>query len=120
LYHLNPALKRWAIIKIENEIGRSYRALARERKGHDYWFWIGTHGDYNNRPLICGGGWKLPPRLNTTRAERNFRFAIARAQKRRRTVEAAVPAARSSSSAGDTPATTAKQKRHHLFQIRAD
>jgi len=51
LYHLNPALKRWAIIKIENEIGRSYRALARERKGHDYWFWIGTHGDYNNFDL---------------------------------------------------------------------
>jgi len=30
------------------EIGRSYRALARERKGHYYWFWIGTHEDYNN------------------------------------------------------------------------
>jgi len=29
------------------EIGRSYRALARERKGHYYWFWIGTHEDYN-------------------------------------------------------------------------
>ena len=25
------------------EIGRSYRALARERNGHYYWFWIGTH-----------------------------------------------------------------------------
>jgi hypothetical protein len=30
------------------EIGRSYRALARERNGHYYWFWIGTHEDYNN------------------------------------------------------------------------
>ena len=30
------------------EIGRSYRALARERKGHYYWFWVGTHKDYNN------------------------------------------------------------------------
>ena len=29
------------------EIGRSYRALARERRGHYYWFWIGTHEDYN-------------------------------------------------------------------------
>ena len=29
------------------EIGRSYRALARERKGHYYWFWIGTHEDDN-------------------------------------------------------------------------
>jgi len=30
------------------EVGRSYRALARERKGHCYWFWIGTHEHYNN------------------------------------------------------------------------
>ena len=30
------------------EIGRSYRALARERNGHYYWFWIGTHEEYNN------------------------------------------------------------------------
>src|SRR6266403_6239260 len=29
------------------EIGRSYRALARERNGDYYWFWIGTHEDYN-------------------------------------------------------------------------
>ena len=29
------------------EIGRSYRALARERAGHYYWFWIGTHEQYN-------------------------------------------------------------------------
>jgi hypothetical protein len=29
------------------EIGRSYRALARERGGHYYWFWIGTHEEYN-------------------------------------------------------------------------
>jgi len=29
------------------EIGRSYRALARERTGHYYWFWIGTHEEYN-------------------------------------------------------------------------
>jgi len=45
-------LKRWAIIKIENEVGRSYRALARERKGHYYWFWIGTHEHYNNSDLL--------------------------------------------------------------------
>jgi hypothetical protein len=25
------------------EIGRRYRALARERNGHYYWFWIGYH-----------------------------------------------------------------------------
>ena len=30
------------------EIGRSYRALARERGGELYWFWIGTHETYNN------------------------------------------------------------------------
>jgi hypothetical protein len=30
------------------EIGRSYRALARERDGELYWFWIGTHEAYNN------------------------------------------------------------------------
>lgn len=29
------------------EIGRSYRAIARERGGGYYWFWIGTHEDYN-------------------------------------------------------------------------
>ena len=29
------------------EIGRSYRALARERAGIYYWFWIGTHEEYN-------------------------------------------------------------------------
>jgi hypothetical protein len=29
------------------EIGRSYRALARERNGHYYCFWIGTHEEYN-------------------------------------------------------------------------
>jgi hypothetical protein len=29
------------------EIGRSYRAIARERNGHYYWFWIGTHEEYN-------------------------------------------------------------------------
>jgi len=33
------------------EIGRTDRALARERKGHYYWFWIGTHEDYNNFKL---------------------------------------------------------------------
>jgi hypothetical protein len=31
----------------KSEIGRSYRALARERNGHYYWFWIGTHEQYN-------------------------------------------------------------------------
>ena len=29
------------------EIGRSYRAIARERDGEYYWFWIGTHEEYN-------------------------------------------------------------------------
>lgn len=29
------------------EIGRSYRALARERNGEYYWFWIGSHEEYN-------------------------------------------------------------------------
>ena len=33
------------------EIGRSHRALARERGGGYYWFWIGTHEDYNNFKL---------------------------------------------------------------------
>ncbi|MGZ5005018.1 MAG: ParE family toxin-like protein [Chthoniobacterales bacterium] len=30
------------------EIGRSYRALARERAGNYYRLWIGTHEEYNN------------------------------------------------------------------------
>jgi len=30
------------------DIGRSYRAIARERSGNYYWFWIGTHEAYNN------------------------------------------------------------------------
>lgn len=30
------------------EIGRSYRALARERNGDCYWFWIGTHEEYHH------------------------------------------------------------------------
>jgi hypothetical protein len=30
------------------EIGRRYRALARERHGDYHWFWIGTHEEYNN------------------------------------------------------------------------
>ena len=29
------------------EVGRSYRALARERNGDYHWFWIGTHEEYN-------------------------------------------------------------------------
>lgn len=29
------------------EIGRSYRAIARERNGQYYWFWIGSHEAYN-------------------------------------------------------------------------
>ena len=29
------------------EVGRSYRAIARERDGEYYWFWIGTHEEYN-------------------------------------------------------------------------
>jgi hypothetical protein len=30
------------------EVGRSHRAIARERNGGYYWFWIGTHEAYNN------------------------------------------------------------------------
>jgi hypothetical protein len=30
------------------DIGRSYRAIARERNGAYYWFWIGTHEEYNH------------------------------------------------------------------------
>ncbi|PYI95403.1 MAG: hypothetical protein DME98_16845 [Verrucomicrobia bacterium] len=45
--------------RLHREIGRSYRALARERKGHYYWFWIGTHEDYNKFRLVisvrCSG-----------------------------------------------------------------
>jgi hypothetical protein len=37
--------KKGAVYTVE--IGRSYRALARERNGHYYWFWIGTHEQYN-------------------------------------------------------------------------
>ena len=33
------------------EVGRSYRAIARERNGEFYWFWIGTHEAYNNFKL---------------------------------------------------------------------
>jgi len=33
------------------EVGRSYRAIARERNGNYYWFWIGTHEQYNNFKL---------------------------------------------------------------------
>lgn len=29
------------------EIGRSYRALARQRNGDYYWFWVGSHEEYN-------------------------------------------------------------------------
>jgi hypothetical protein len=33
------------------EIGRRYRAIARERHSDYYWFWIGTHEEYNNFKL---------------------------------------------------------------------
>jgi hypothetical protein len=29
------------------EVGQSYRAIARERNGKYYWFWIGTREEYN-------------------------------------------------------------------------
>jgi hypothetical protein len=29
------------------EVGRGYRALARERGGDYYWFWIGSHEAYS-------------------------------------------------------------------------
>ncbi len=34
------------------EVGRSYRALARERNGEYYWFWIGTHEEYKSLSLL--------------------------------------------------------------------
>lgn len=30
------------------EVGRRYRALARQKENDYYWFWIGTHEEYNN------------------------------------------------------------------------
>jgi hypothetical protein len=39
-------MKKGGIYSVE--IGRSYRAIARERRGDYYWFWVGTHEDYNN------------------------------------------------------------------------
>ena len=30
------------------EVGRHYRAVARGRNGNYYWFWIGSHDEYNN------------------------------------------------------------------------
>lgn len=30
------------------EVGRRCRAIARERRGEYYWFWIGTHEAYNS------------------------------------------------------------------------
>jgi len=30
------------------EVGRHFRAVGRERDGDIYWFWIGTHEDYNS------------------------------------------------------------------------
>jgi len=29
------------------EVGRHYRAIARERGGEHFWFWIGSHEEYN-------------------------------------------------------------------------
>jgi hypothetical protein len=39
------SLKKGEVYTVE--IGRSDRAMARERNGHYYWFWIGTHEEYN-------------------------------------------------------------------------
>ena len=33
------------------EVGRHYRAIARERDGDYYWFWIGSHEEYNKFTL---------------------------------------------------------------------
>jgi len=41
--------KKGAVYTVD--IGRSYRAIARERDGDYYWFWIGTHEEYNNFKL---------------------------------------------------------------------
>ena len=49
--------KKGAVYTVE--IGRSYRALAREHNGHYYWFWIGTHEDYNRVSVLnCLGIWR--------------------------------------------------------------
>jgi len=79
--------------------------------------------------LICGGGWKLPQRLNT-RAEGNFRFAIARAQKRKThcrgsrvgcAIVVPLQAIRPFDyRSGQALSITTKQKRNDLFRIRAD
>ena len=48
----NPVIRPWALRKkggvYSADVGRSYRAIARERRGDYYWFWIGTHEEYNN------------------------------------------------------------------------
>ena len=41
--------KKGAVYTVE--VGRRYRAIARERNGDYYWFWIGTHEAYNNFKL---------------------------------------------------------------------
>jgi len=41
--------KKGAVYTVD--IGRSYRAIARERDGDYYWFCIGTHEEYNNFKL---------------------------------------------------------------------
>jgi hypothetical protein len=46
-HHPSLGFKKKGVVHTA-EIGRSYRALARERNGEIYWFWIGAHEAYNN------------------------------------------------------------------------
>ena len=55
LFQTNPRhpslgfAKKGAVYTVD--VGRSYRAIARQRGGDYYWFWIGTHEEYNNFKL---------------------------------------------------------------------
>jgi hypothetical protein len=44
---LKPIGPFWSV-----RVSRSYRALATRRGDHFFWFWIGSHADYDN--LIAG------------------------------------------------------------------
>lgn len=50
------------------EVGRSWRAIARRKNDAWYWFWIGSHEDYNNllSRLHLLGYTCVPTSLSTT------------------------------------------------------
>ena len=52
------------------EVGRSYRAIARERNGEYYWFWIGTHEAYNHFPILTRN---CRPHMSPVRRAENCR-----------------------------------------------